>query len=78
MMKKLVGFMIIITLPMLCVVHLAVLVACVPFIVIYSTIHQAVRCVKELFDLRNTLQFAKATVNQAWKLLSNKEKKDNE
>jgi hypothetical protein len=74
-MKKLAGFMIIITLPMLCVVHLLALMACLPFIAIYSAIHQTVKCIKELFDMRNTLQFVKGTLNQAWKLINPKDTK---
>lgn len=68
-MKKFVGFMMIAVLPMLCVVHIFFLMLCVPIIVAYSAMHQTVKCVKELFDLRNTYQFAKGIANQAWKMM---------
>lgn len=64
-----IGFMMIVILPFLSAVHLFVLALCVPFIAIYSALHQTVRCIKELFDLRNTYAFAKGIANQAYKMM---------
>lgn len=71
-MKRLIGFMVIITLPLLTAVHVLVMLACVPFIAVYCALHQFVKCTKELLDLRNTAQFAKGVANQAFKLMGGK------
>jgi len=72
-MKRLIGFMMIITLPILAIIHVVFLCLCVPFIAIYSATHQFARCVKELFDLRNTYAFSKGIANQAYKFLTKKD-----
>lgn len=67
-MKKFCVIMLVLTLPLLCVVHIIFLIVCVPFLVIHETLRHSVQCVKELFDLRNTVEFAQGVLNKAYKL----------
>ncbi len=68
--RKLIGLMMIITLPLLSIVHLIAMLSLIPFVAIYAALHQFVKCSKELLDLRNTGSFAKGILERAYKLIT--------
>ena len=66
---RIIGFMMIITLPILCIIQVVFLVLCLPFIVMHAAAQEFYRCCKELFDLRNTYAFAAGIASKAYKFM---------